>query len=223
MRKILKFCFLFILMSIFYVNLVGQANLKIGYNPAIGNFSTINSILNQYQPANSELQKSFGSLHFVHGIQLGVRYRLGASALELGWDNLSRDRNALTYNPNSESFSERSYGFSINSFSLGFDSYFGNIGFGSALLQSKLNINRQINSNDLNLVSESQWALRLQLNWIIQKSSHVSVAIKPYYQFTLAPYDLELFAADLDVSSPLGFSENTGFFGLSFVFYNGKQ
>lgn len=223
MRKILKFFLSIVLLLSILATATGQINLKIAYNPAYGSFGGINDLLDQYQPSGTELQSNFGDLRFVHGIQLGVRYKFGISSMELGWENLSRSRSAVSFNSTSETFEEREYDFALNSFSFGVDTYFGSLGIGTTLLSSKLKIDRAIGSNQLNVSGDTEWALRVQLNWVIQESNQVSLVLKPYYQFALSPYSVDGLANDLNVTSTTSLEESTRIFGIAFVFYNGKQ
>lgn len=202
---------------------LAQINFKIGYNPAFGSFRGINQILDQYDPEGTDLMKGFKDLRFMHGIQLGVRYSIGATAFELGWDHLNRDRNALSFNSNSEVFTSRVYNFSMNSILFGVDRYFSMIGLGTFLTSTTLKINREIGDNKLDLISDRQWGLRIHLNWILQQSDYVSVVLKPFMQLPLNPYHLDTFAEDINSLNTSGNNEKSALFGLSFVFYNGRQ
>ncbi len=222
MRKIGKFwkvlCF-----SIFSTSvLLSQINLKIGYNPAIGSFGGINEVLSSFNPNGMSVEKAFGDLRFVHGIQLGVRYKISKSALELSWENISRDRTALIYSSSSDSFSERKYNFGISSWALSFDNYFKPIGFGTSITSTQLKITRDIGNNSLVIDNDRNWGVRVHLNWTIQESELVSLVIKPYYQFYLNQYSINVLPTDLN-NSPNSQLEGLNFFGVSFVFYNGRQ
>lgn len=223
MRKIAKFCFVLFINLFFCQNSDAQLNLKIGYNPAYGTFSTVNKLLSEYDLGNQDIKDNFGSLHFIHGIQLGVRYSFGPAAFEFGWDHLSRDRSSLAFNSVNESFLERTYSYSLNSLLLGVDSYWGTFGFGTFITSSTLNINRKIGNNKLSISNESQMGLRLHLNIILQKGDYVTFVVKPFYQFPLNNYNLSQLAADLNVTNSTDISESAQLFGLSFVFYNGWQ
>ena len=166
------FCILFC--GIFQLYGITQLNLKIGYNPTIGSFSTINNLLQNYQPATGELQREFGSLRFLHGIQLGVRYKMGLMSFEMGWDHLNKEQSALIFRSDNESFSERNYSFSINALYAGFNSYLGKFGYGASIMNTNYVINRAINDNDLNLINDRKWGIRLNLNWVAQQSKQVS-------------------------------------------------
>lgn len=201
----------------------GQVNIKIGYNLTFPNLSVNDELLQAFQPMDSEVVESFGSIGFMHGIQLGIRYRWSNVAAELGWENLSRDRTALSYRASSDSFTDRQYNYSFTGFSFGLDNYFNKFGLGSTLLSQKLGVSRAIGNNDLTLVDERNWALRLQFIIRVQESSMVSLLLKPYYQFSLNSYDLTPLADDLNVGGLPDLSESPTFFGITLVFYNGRQ
>jgi hypothetical protein len=200
----------------------GQVNLKIGYNVAVPDFLESDQLLSSYAPENTELVDGFGHLRFLHGIQLGMRYQMGSTALELGWENMNRNRASLFYNATSDSFIERSYKYSLAAYSIGMDNYFGNYGIGSVLKSQSFNIQREIGSNSLQVVNDRNWNLRLHFIWIVQKSRSVSLALQPYYQLSLGAYDLQPLADELNVTN-LSTSMRPSMFGISLVFYNGKQ
>lgn len=202
--------------------ITGQLNIKIGYNVSFPNLEITESILSGYQPQNFEVVKPFGSLGFMHGIQLGVRYKRSNVAAEIGWENLSRERTALAYQASSDSFSDRTYNFSLSGFSAGFDNYIGSFGIGSTILNQRISVNRAIGNNDLNLVREQAWSLRLNFIVQVQQSRLVSVMIKPYYQFPLGDYNLQALADDAG-NSISDVTESPNIFGISLIFYNGKQ
>ena len=222
MHKIAKIVIVFFFSIGTTTGLFSQLNLKIGYNPTLGSFSGINEVLRDYNPDGFNVERAFGSLRFVHGIQLGVRYKISHSAFELSWENISRDRTALSYSPVNDSFLERKYNFGINTWALSFDNYFNPIGFGTMITSSKLNVTRDIGNNNLSVSNQRNWGLRAQLNWSIQESELVALVIKPYYQFYFKDYSLNGLSTDLNDKLPER-NESLSYFGISFVFYNGRQ
>ena len=200
-----------------------QINIKIGYNLTFPDFKVSDQLLSDFSPEDGEIRKSFGDLNFVHGIQLGLRYQISDMAVELGWENMSRTRNALIYRAPIDAFMDREYNFSLSSISFGVDNYFDRFGIGTTLLYQKMGVSRLIGSNDLNLVAQRELALRLQFILQVQESSLVSLMIKPYYQFNLKGYDLTPLANDLGLSGISRLEESPSMFGLSLVFYNGRQ
>ena len=200
---------------------IGQINIKIGYNPILGSFDVVNNLQSEYQPTTGEVQSSFGNVSFLHGIQLGVRQRIGSVGIELGWESLTSSKTALSFNPINESFAERSYNHSIKLWSLSLDQYYQPVGFGTVITRSTYSIDRAIGNNEIGISNQSNWGLRLQLNWVIQESNLVSLMIRPYYQFHFNDFDLTGFANDLSIDSDT--NESLNYFGLSFVFYNGRH
>ena len=200
-----------------------QVNIKIGYNIGFPQLPVNDDILAQFSPADSEVIDPFSPISFMHGIQLGLRYRVGNIAAEVGWESISRDRTALTYRAANDSFTDRQYNYSLSGLSVGVDNYFGRFGLGSVLLYNKLSIDRTIGNNNLGIVSDRQLALRLQFIWQVQESEMVAVQIKPYYQFNLKGYSLSNLATDLDVSGSIDADESPKVFGISLIFYNGRQ
>ena len=204
-------------------SIYSQVNVKIGYNIGFPQLPVNDDILAQYSPADSEVIDPFSATSFMHGIQLGLRYRVGNIAAEVGWESISRDRTALTYRAANDSFTDRQYNYSLSGLSVGVDNYFGRFGLGSVLLYNKLSIDRTIGNNNLGIVNDRKLALRLQFIWQVQESEMVALQIKPYYQFNLKGYNLSNLANDLDVSGSIDANESPKIFGISLIFYNGKQ
>lgn len=198
-----------------------QFNVKIGYNPIFGAFNGVNAIQDAYISNNGEIQNGFNDLSFMHGIQLGVRYRIGTFGVELGWESLSSNREALSFNSNNEVFTVREYDHDLKTWILALDQYFRPVGFGAALTRTNYSVGREIGNNRIPILDESQWGLRLQLNLVIQESSRVSFLIRPYYQFYLNDFNIEPLAADLNNTAAT--TESLSYFGLSLVFYNGRR
>ncbi len=198
-----------------------QFNVKIAYNPIFGSFNGINAVQNAYLPDIGEIQNGFGDVTFMHGIQIGVRYRVGTFGAELGWESLSADREALALNLNTEVFTVREYDYDLRTWSLALDQYFNPVGFGAAITRTNFSASRVRGNNNIPLVDESKWGLRFQLNLIVQESSRISLILRPYYQYYFSDYNIEPLAADLNNAAAS--TESLSFFGLSLVFYNGRQ
>ena len=220
--KISKWFFISLIICVGTISVNGQINVKVGYVPAIGSFSAINDLLKEYNSVNEDIiEVPFSELNFIHGLNVGFRYKFGNIALEADWSNLSRDRDVLLYFSQSDSFESNLYKVGLNSFAIGLDSYFDRYGFGVSLHSQRLRIRREIGSNDLNLVNDNNLALDLHINFTIQKSNKVSLVAKPYYRFSLKDYDLSGFSQDLlNQDSSKG---PIGIYGVSLIFYNGKK
>lgn len=216
------FCGLFLFAS---VGMQAQLNLKIGYRAAFGDFDQTNYILSLYDPDGLEVQQEFSDLNYQHGIEVGLGYRVGNLGFSFDWHNLSRDRTAVALNRQTEQFFDRKYVFSINTFSLGVDQYFGMLGLGTAIQSRRFKSRRDIGDNSIDLTSQHEFALELHLIIEVQRSDWVAFQIIPFWQLPLSPYDLSPLAADINIPSggQMPYDENLHVFGISFVFYNGRQ
>ena len=205
-------------------DLAGQVNIKIGYLAGIGNFETNNSLLSMYAVEGEELTKPFEHVSFMHGIQLGLRYKVNNLALVFGWENQSRDRSALSFNAANDLFRERQYNYTLNSFSLGVDNYIGAFLIGASVQSRKLSIDREINGNSLGLIDQSEFSYRITAGFTLQRSELVSFEIRPFVQLPINDYNLENLATDLSATTTDGdYTESLRVIGISFVFYNGRQ
>jgi len=200
-----------------------QINVKVGYNVVSPSFSEVNDLLASYSPTVGEVSKSFGDLAFMHGIGLGLRYRLGETAIEVDWSSVKSEKTALSYVASADRFDELSYDYGLKGFSLGLDRYFGVFGIGSAISSTNFNIKRSVGNNQLAISSESKYQLQLRLIWQIQQSDQVSLELRPYYQFALGDYSLRDFAAEIGNPNDINVISRPSLFGLSLVFYNGRH
>lgn len=215
-------CFISLTCVVLQFPLFSQLNVKIGYNASFPSFAQTNQLLEAYSVPDQEITDPFKTLSFMHGIQLGARYRMGNVGILAGWERVARNRSALSFKSQGEVFTTRTYDFSLSGFHFGFENYFGRFGYSTSLHAMNYNISRQVSSNNLQLVSDTNWNLRMSLIWILQESDLVSVSIQPYYQFNLSDYNIAPFASDIGSSSTSS-GESIKTFGISFVFYNGRQ
>jgi len=201
---------------------IGQFNVQVGYNTAWSQFTEINHQLNQYNEENNpHLEEGFDELHFLHGIGIGLRYKISDFALEATWSNLNRTRNSLLYFAQSDSFDSREYKFGLNSLSIGADSYSKYVGIGAALHYQKLNITRNIGSNELRLTNNRNLNLDLHLNIKISSNESIQSILRPYYRFSLQSHDISRFSGDInDTGSP---DVDIQVYGISLLFYNGPK
>jgi hypothetical protein len=200
-----------------------QFNIKVGYIPAFGNFNTFNDLILAYNSENSEtLENPLSELHFMHGIDVGLRYRWTNISFELDWTTMNRNRNALMYFRNSDSFQSEEYNISLSSFVFNIDNNFKRFGYGIGIASQKLGILRKIGNNDLNLVEERQYALDFHLNFVLQQSDFVKFVLKPYYRLPLKDYDIGAFRDDLIDDPSLNSKARMDYFGIQLIFYNGK-
>lgn len=212
----------FIILSMSYG--FGQVNIKIGYNLGILNPQINNQILADFDDLNNDLLEiPLGDLHVMHGIGFGFRYKIDSYALELSWDNYSQSKNGIGETSNGGFFQQELF-YSMNQFSFGFENYFGVFGLGSAVVWNKVKIKDRIANSDSKktLVSENQLNLKINASYNFRNKRMVGLSLKPFVQIPLSNISLDNLADELNVNAP-DQEESFLIWGISFIFYNGKQ
>ncbi len=217
--------YLILLFFLLAFNLTGQANIKIGYNLGFMSPTVNNSLLQDFNSINSTiLELPIDNVGGMQGIALGLRYKLGASALEMTWDNYTTNKEAVGETIDGSLFLEELF-YSMNQLSLGFENYIGIVGIGSAIGVNKVKIKDRIASSDFKktIISDNQFTLRLNLSFNFQSDNSVGFSIKPYVQIPLSDIELAPLADQLGVSSSDPKNESFLIWGISLNFYNGRQ
>lgn len=222
------FLILLIFLSIQSVN--SQINVKIGYTTAFVNAEVNNSILSDFNNVKrNELSDSlsipFKGLKFMHGLELGLRFRVSeSSAFELSWQNLSRSREAVG-EINDVSLFKKELFYSFNQLYVAYQSDFNGYGMGVGLGYNKVKTKDRIAGSDFKetVINESQLFAKINLSLYFKSSTFVSFSIQPYYQFSLADINLNPLRTELGLSESSNADESFNMFGISFVFYNGRQ
>ncbi len=171
---------------------------------------------------DQEIVKGFGNLSYMHGIQLGVRYRVGNYAFTLGWDKVSKKMTNLALNRQTEVFRERIYKADVANIHVGVEKYIGRLGYGAEVINSRLSLGRTVSNNTLSLVTDRDYHLKLKAIWTLYQGDFISFMVQPYYQFGLNDQDISLFARDLNSNAGVVMMPMR-IWGVSFVFNNGRQ
>jgi len=210
--------------------LMTQVNVKIGYNTGFVNGKVNNEILTEFNELKKgELSDSlsipFKGLSFVHGLNLGLRLKFSEnSAFEVNWQNLSRSREAVG-EINDVSLFKQELFYSFNQLYMAYQSDFNGYGMGVGLGYNKVKIKDRIAGSDFKetVINDSQLFARINLALYFESSSSVSFSIQPYYQFSLADINLNPLKTELGLPSNESVSDPFNMFGVSLVFYNGRQ
>jgi len=226
MNKYIGFLFSFFVIH----SLNAQINIKIGYNAGFASADVNNNILEEFNEIKrGELSDSlsipFKGLNFMHGLDLGIRFKFTkSSAFELGWQNLSRSREAVG-EINEVSLFQQELFYSFNQFYASYQSNFNGYGMGVGLGYNTVKIQDRIASSDFKetVIREGQLFAKINLSFYFKSSSSVSFAIQPYYQFSLADINLQPLQSELGLTQSNDSNESFNIFGISFVFYNGRQ
>lgn len=232
---------LLVLCSLVNINIgFGQFNIKVGYNGGFAQLKAFDQIIDDYnnnilsQISGSRLDKSMNHINSLHGIEIGLRYRINRIGFEISWNSISGNNDVIANYNNSNSIYQDKWFQRISEFSFGIENYFGNFGYGGAIgyrsLTSKTDI-KGVNRKKRTITDESGFCGKFYLIYEYP-GDKVSIAIKPYVQFPLANFNISSFEQGLYTESgglltaptpKAVIDERFIIIGLSFVLYNGPQ
>ncbi len=226
-----RFRILYLLISctIISIQLQGQINIKIGYSLGAVAANSNNEILQLYnndvRNSGVTLEIPFSDLNVMHGVHLGLRYLIkDTGGFEFSYEGLTRKRRAVGENANLSLFQEELF-YSVRQFMFGYQSVIGNYGLGTAIGYNTLKIKQEISTSDFKIsrLEQNQFSARVNLSFYLRSNNTVSLAIQPYIQFPLANYELNDLATTLNVAPSADYHDSFFTYGLTIVFYNGRQ
>jgi len=131
-RAVLLFFLIFLSFNIG----LSQVNIKVGYTLGYYNPKIVNSTISKWNDARPWLEENMKEMHISNGLQLGIRQRLGPVGLEFTWHSRFSNFDATGIDPATEQRFERDVFYRYNSYSLGFENYIGNFGYGASMRRS---------------------------------------------------------------------------------------
>lgn len=202
-----------------------QLNIKIGYAGAYAFAPNSNELIQLYNTQNQAiLNDKMPSFHWLHGIDMGLRYSLNPVNLEISWE--SKGNTLSSVELNGQTASEKNLYVRLNSLVLGAELQTGKIGVGATIEQgyTKIETNLTGTSKRSLLASSNPLSSKFFISLHIPGTDLMSFVIRPYisYQWTDA-LDLNGVADYLKVSQSTVIEDKFRQIGLSFCFLNGKQ
>lgn len=213
---------------IFSVQLQSQVNVRVGftsqYTPALTN----NMIFDVYNEDRPWLEKKMPKLHFMNGVQLGLRLKTNALAFEAGWERMNRNRTAFGLNPQTSKVETEELSYYINSYFVGLDMYTGRYGMGAQINFSNFKIQslEQASETKLTYMQDAAINVRFNLAYRISTYYYFSAYLKPFVQVPMGSIDLKPFGEKLipnAVGQISNYDQQFWFYGISLIFYNGPQ
>ncbi len=207
--------------------LTGQVNVKIGYGMGFLSSDVNTAVVDAFNAKYAEilnLEKPMPDLKFMHGIELGLRYKFNRLALNAGWENISRDRRAIGEFDDGSLFEEKLY-YSMNSFYAGIESIYSNIGFGARVGTARFRVKDNIATSDekKTIVSGHHYFTRIHFTVLFGGQKYNTFGLQPFIQIPLAKVDLSGLANEFDLDAGIETEAKLMLYGLSLVFYNGPQ
>lgn len=210
--------------------LTGQLNFKVGYNGGYVVADQSNNIMQMFNDSirmdnGVQLEKGFKDIGLMSGLTIGLRYRIGNSAIEFSWDNYRKGREAIWISPStSESFNTNVI-YGMNDFNLGLQYHIGSFGYGGAIGNRRVKISREIGGSETNLtlVNQSSYSVQAYLLFSLKGRENLSLTLKPYVQFPLGSTNVSALSNDLLSSNTTSLEDDFKVYGLAIIFYNGPE
>jgi hypothetical protein len=201
-----------------------QLNVKVGYCTQYNTFKQTNNLFKNYNSSSSEISKKYKSFHFLHGLELGLRYHVTETlAFDLGLSSVSTLDNKTSRLINAVVIKDE-WKISNRFIALGIENIYGTFGYGVQLGYSKWKYLKDFVGADSKQTIYEDNSLNLRFNFIIQaKSGNTAFALKPFYNYPFSKENISVVDKTLNGSTANNVMENFQGFGLGVVFYNGPQ
>lgn len=203
------------------ISVYGQLNLKVGYDLGIVQSSLLEDLTDQFNAANSPLEKNLKSLKTFQGLQMGVRYK----PAELIGVELSYAIKFNSFEAEKEGELFRKVFYRSNVASAGFEQFMGIFSYGATIDWNRLSAN-YIETGDgdkIDITDQSVYSSQFFISINTPNSGGISFTIRPYYQLFWGKYDLRPFADSFGVSNAnADYGQRFSGFGIQLLFYNGK-
>ena len=199
-----------------------QVNLKTGYSISLNSDEAIDNIIAEHNQSTINSEK-FKNLRWMHGFDTGLRYKSGPNAFELSYLGAYRHLRAEYPNPlggnqlvDKLKFDVHSAGFSYQLS----EGYFG----GGVEIQYQWYVTKATLTQPDRKFKDVQkmWGTKLYLMLILGGAGDVALVIEPYYIIPHGTYDSQPLQQFLETPSTQDQNKWTRF-GISFLFYNGRQ
>ena len=215
---------IFTLFVLLVSSVQGQLNIKIGYSLDYSKYTINNAILKSYNESYSSLTENFRDVHFSNGLQLGLRFKSQFLALDANWERVSNEKSAKGIN-GSKAFTTN-LDYALNRYSIGIEACPSQIGIGTNVYYQQITINSIDNDSDLKekILRDGDFGSKVYLIFSAPGTNLMSFSLQPYLMipWTATNYfDLNDYLNQ--PSSLTTFNQRNIHFGLSIIFYNGKQ
>ena len=212
-------------------SLTAQWNIKVGYAGGFMKAPVLNGVVDKFNNKYPNFEDKFETFKSIHGLEIGLRYRLRTVGFEATWNSMSARSDFVGKSPGSNSNFQDKWFMSMTEYSIGLENYIGNFGYGATLgyrtFRMKTDITGATRKKRV-VVEESGLASKFYLLYQVA-GNKVGIAFKPYVQFPLQELDISNFDQDLNVQLDDAYNaekpqlEKFFMYGISIVLYNGKQ
>ena len=208
-------------------DLTAQLNLKVGYAVGYTDLDQTQTIFDRFNANNPQAEQELSAVDFYHGIDLGLRYKIGDFGIEVGLNSNSGSSEAINVFQSDGSLGNDDWKISIANYYVALENYLGVFGYGASFGTQRLTYRTNFESTQGKKKIYEESVLSSKFYLILEVPSKlVSFSIRPYVSTTWKPYniqDIELLFDPQSTRPASEFDQDVIMFGLSFVFYNGPQ
>lgn len=206
--------------------LSAQLNFKVGYSFGYAAMNDVNTVHQAYNESKAGIVEVLKDINWMHGVEVGVRQKWESFGMELSYQNLGRDRNAIGLEADGSAF-EKTIFYSTRIYSFALENYFGPFGYGASIGRSKLRVSTNIPNIDSTkrpITNDGNLSSQFYLMLSAPGTRTVSLTIKPYVTINWGGFNVSELESELEVDTSVDLSDiNPTFFGISLLFYNGPQ
>ena len=184
-------------------NLYAQFNVEVGYSVGYTPAKVHNKMIKEFNAVFEDgtyVGEAMKDLHFLHGLNVGARWKYDFVSLELEWENLSRTRQAIGEDPDTDELFEEKLYYAINNYAISLESDFGNIGFGAGLGYRQFKVREDVASTDTrrDVMRDNQYFIKPFIVFNFGGGDYVGLAIRPYVSIPIQTLNLGLVATELN-------------------------
>lgn len=232
MRKSL----IIIFVSLSNIVLYAQLNIKVGYSNGYMDAPELNKVITGFNEgfvkkfSSGTLDDKLDPFRSLHGLEIGLRYRLNKVGFELSWNSMSDKSDVYGTLQNNSNFQDKWF-LSMTEYSVGIENYLGHFGYGASMGYRTARMKTDIIGaprKKKSVMEESGFASKFYL--IFQfGGDKVGIAFKPYVQVPLRNLDVSSFDQELNIQFDESYKalrpreERFFLYGISIVLYNGRQ
>lgn len=214
----------FILLGILFstVSVSAQIHFKVGYTPSYFEPEVNNNLLQAFNDRNPWLDDKFGDLNWSHGLDVGLRYRIGFVGIEASWRASFANVNAEGRLPTTNASFQKKFLYRYNTYSLGLENYIGRFGLGASVGYNRLSMRERTADDRLDVLKTEQWIGTLFAGIYTEHNGSISFGLRPFVQLPLSRFDLTKLASNLGEPSAGDVMEKEYLvFGISLIIFNG--
>lgn len=199
-----------------------QVNLKAGYSIGLVSDKGLNSVIDQFNSTQT-YTKGFNHLSWVHGVEVGLRFKSDIHAFELNYQGgYQRIKAKGDANGGTEPYTDK-LRISVNSAGLGYNVTGEVFGMGAEAqyqwYQTRVELTQE--AREFNHV-QNMWALKVYCMFTLHGQNSIDAQLQPYYILPFDHYDLEPLSQFLN-NEPGPAGERWTRIGISMLFYNGRK